>query len=55
MGFVLGAIGYISVDNFANFVHRVAPFIAYNQNYAVLNIVGIIIVTNGIRIRTGVI
>ena len=28
LGFLLGAIGYISVDNFANFGHRAAPFSA---------------------------
>ena len=50
-------IGYISVDNFANFVHRAAPFSVslYSQNYAVLNIVGIIIIINSVRIRAGVI
>ena len=28
LGFLLSAIGYISVDNFANFGHRAAPFSA---------------------------
>ena len=28
LDFLLGAIGYISVDNFANFGHRAAPFSA---------------------------